>query len=85
MTFCVRGFSILLIYRWIFLALMDHISEINERWDQIARHLLLFNETGPERKMVDVSKKIREFYFPNGQKIDKTQYENLTTVNRRFI
>lgn len=43
----------------------DFISELNEKWSELAPMILLYEDTCPKNLQATVTNKIREFYFGN--------------------
>lgn len=63
---------------------MDSFNEINNNWEQLAKYLNQYDETLPESKEKEIAERIRDFYFPNGQVIDKSQLEPITKVKLKL-
>ncbi|CAH0390833.1 unnamed protein product [Bemisia tabaci] len=62
-----------------FVANATILSEIEERWDELAPHLLDYNYTIPQEKKVEVGRKIKNFYL-KGKPVSPDTTSELTQM-----
>lgn len=65
-----------------FVANATILSEIEERWDELAPHLLDYNYTIPQEKKVEVGRKIKDFYL-KGKPVSPDTTSELTQASIR--
>lgn len=53
---------------------------IDKKWSEIAKYMFQYDNTLPKFKENEVAEKIRNFYFPNGETVDASQYNEITKV-----
>lgn len=63
-----------------FVALRNSFNEFDKNWEHLSKYLHQYDETLPETKEQEIAKRIRNFYFSNGEAFDESQMEQLTKV-----
>lgn len=48
----------------------------------MAKYLLDYDEIIPEAKEVEIAERIRDYYIPKGQAMDKSQFDGMTKVTQ---
>lgn len=48
----------------------------------MAKYLLDYEDICPKDKEVDIAERIRDYYIPKGQAIDKSQFDRMTKVTQ---
>lgn len=67
-------------FYFLFAALLDLYDKIDKNFINEAKFLHQYDETLPPYKEREIAQKIRDFYFPDGQKIDMSNYDKITKV-----
>lgn len=59
---------------------MDHYDKIDENFIRYSKFFNQYDETLPPYKEREIAQKIRDFYIPHGQKIDKSKLDQIPKV-----